>query len=122
MPYVYLFKNYLGDLLGSVERGVLGSIEKFAVNGSFLSAVDTSLVVHSAHLSHNEEVAVVQIGSFIKLLVGIFHYVVIVASAQSLVACNDDIALFTLILGDILTSVEVELSGVGSVLQHAFDS
>ena len=117
-----LFKDELGYLTRSVQSGILRCIEELAVNRRFFAAVDTALVVHSSHLSHDKEVAVVKVGCLVKLLIGIFKYVMIVASAQSLIARNYDISLFTLILGDIRTSVEIELTGMGSMLQNAFDS
>ena len=117
-----LLQHLLCDLTGSVKGGILSSIEKFAVNVALLVVLDTALEVHSSHLSHDKEVAVVDIGSLFQLLLGIFKYIVVVASAESLVARDDDIALLTLILRDILTPVEVLLTGMGSMLKNALDS
>ena len=60
--------------------------------------------------------------AFVKLLLGIFKDIVVVASAKSLVGSNDDISLFTLFFGDIGTPVEELLTGMGSMLQNAVDS
>ena len=122
LVFLELLQHLLCDLTGSVKRGILGGVEKLSVNVALLVVLDTALEVHSSHLSHDKEVAVVDICGLFQLLLSIFKYIVVIASAESLVARDDDIALLTLILGDILTPVEVLLTGMGSMLENALDS
>ena len=117
-----LVEDELRYLHSTVERRVLGGVEEFAVHGSLFRGTLTVLEVHSADLSHYEELDVVEVGERAELVLGEPQDIVVIASAETFIGCNDDISAFSLILRYTLTSVEVELTGMGSMFEDTLDS